>query len=287
MSESQSRYSIVERLTQTKLDIMTAKSTLKEEPQHKEQRIAELKKDVVYGASEPLKLSPQAKLVAVHNRKLYIGAPKMIITYYGGLIMELVARVQKLLRGKQPDTLMAVIIPKKILTDKSYKRPNTTVDDNHKNYFDSCALDLGRAIVDVYGASFNAKTIQKEGATDYVFTRGKTSITYSLRGADRWKSSGGDKWSNDVTGILAIQEPHLDLQRAGALLRASLDTYLLDYRHGTFGVVYHKSDFDESLKGIPLLKEIGVKPTEAAEFVSVMMYGGYVHKEFAEGELTF
>ncbi len=46
MSESQSRYSIVERLTQTKLDIMTAKSDLKEELKHKEQKIEELKIDL-------------------------------------------------------------------------------------------------------------------------------------------------------------------------------------------------------------------------------------------------
>ena len=41
MGESQSRYSIVERLTQVKLDIITAKSDLKEELKHKEQKIAE------------------------------------------------------------------------------------------------------------------------------------------------------------------------------------------------------------------------------------------------------
>ena len=46
MGESQSRYSIVERLTQTKLDIITAKSELKEEAKHKEQRIMELKKEL-------------------------------------------------------------------------------------------------------------------------------------------------------------------------------------------------------------------------------------------------
>lgn len=46
MGESQSRYSIVERLTQTKLEIMTAKSELKEELRHKEQKIAELRKDL-------------------------------------------------------------------------------------------------------------------------------------------------------------------------------------------------------------------------------------------------
>lgn len=45
MTESQSRYSIVERLTRTKLDIMTAKSELKEEVKGKKQRIADLEKD--------------------------------------------------------------------------------------------------------------------------------------------------------------------------------------------------------------------------------------------------
>lgn len=47
MSESQSRYSIVERLTQRKLDIMTAKSELKDKLKQKEQKIGELRKDLV------------------------------------------------------------------------------------------------------------------------------------------------------------------------------------------------------------------------------------------------
>lgn len=46
MGESQSRYSIVERLTQRKLDIMTAKSDLKEGLKQKEQKVEELKKDL-------------------------------------------------------------------------------------------------------------------------------------------------------------------------------------------------------------------------------------------------
>jgi len=46
MSESQSRYSIVERLTRSKLDIMTSKSKLKEEVISKEQKVQDLKKDL-------------------------------------------------------------------------------------------------------------------------------------------------------------------------------------------------------------------------------------------------
>jgi len=46
MSESQSRYSIVERLTKTKLDIMTAKSELKEQVINQKQKINDLDKDL-------------------------------------------------------------------------------------------------------------------------------------------------------------------------------------------------------------------------------------------------
>ena len=47
MSESQSRYSIVERLTETKLNIIQAKSQLDEEVKAKEQNVEQLKKDLL------------------------------------------------------------------------------------------------------------------------------------------------------------------------------------------------------------------------------------------------
>jgi len=52
MSESQSRYSIVERLTETKLGIIQAKSQLDEEVKIKEQSIEQLKKDMLDWNSE-------------------------------------------------------------------------------------------------------------------------------------------------------------------------------------------------------------------------------------------
>jgi len=45
MAESQSRYSIVERLTQRKLEIMNSKSNIKEEVKKREQKIGKLKKE--------------------------------------------------------------------------------------------------------------------------------------------------------------------------------------------------------------------------------------------------
>jgi hypothetical protein len=46
MAESQSRYSIVERLTKNKLEIMNSKSNIKEDVKRKEQKIIRLGKDL-------------------------------------------------------------------------------------------------------------------------------------------------------------------------------------------------------------------------------------------------
>jgi len=46
MSESQSRYSIVERLTQKKLDIISEKLGLESDLKHKQQKVEQLKKEL-------------------------------------------------------------------------------------------------------------------------------------------------------------------------------------------------------------------------------------------------
>ena len=46
MSESQSRYSIVERLTQMKLDIISEKLSLDSDLKHKQQKAEQLKKEL-------------------------------------------------------------------------------------------------------------------------------------------------------------------------------------------------------------------------------------------------
>ena len=46
MSESQSRYSIVERLTQSKLDIISEKLELDDDLKRKEQKVEQLKKEL-------------------------------------------------------------------------------------------------------------------------------------------------------------------------------------------------------------------------------------------------
>jgi hypothetical protein len=61
MSESQSRYSIVERLTETKLNIIQAKSQLDEEAKTKEQKIEQLKKDLLDWNSEAAQETERTK----------------------------------------------------------------------------------------------------------------------------------------------------------------------------------------------------------------------------------
>jgi len=46
MSESQSRYSIVERLTQKKIDIMSEKLGLESDLKHRQQKVEQLKKEL-------------------------------------------------------------------------------------------------------------------------------------------------------------------------------------------------------------------------------------------------
>ena len=73
MSESQSRYSIVERLTQRKLDIMGAKSDLKEELKHKQQKIEELRKDMENwnkDVEEDVKRERRAKEILIEKASL-------------------------------------------------------------------------------------------------------------------------------------------------------------------------------------------------------------------------
>ena len=49
MSESQSRYSIVERLTQMKLDIISEKLDLEADVKQKQQKVEQLKKSLPIG----------------------------------------------------------------------------------------------------------------------------------------------------------------------------------------------------------------------------------------------
>ncbi len=69
-----------------------------------------------------------------------------------------------------------------------------------------------------------------------------------------------------------------------------MGSHLLDYRKSTeakFGIFHGSSGSEKGPKlvGLPLLRLMGVKPTEAAEFFQVMYFGGYRHKIFEKGEL--
>ncbi len=203
--------------------------------------------------------------------------------------MSLTDVIKKLLkRGKpaepvpQREQFLAIVVPKKMLSDGSY-RPFGIVNDDFGAYFDSCALDLARNFLQVYGPEFHFSREVKPGTAEYRICNGGTKLVYQLAGADRWFSpQNGESFSNDVRGLLLIEQETIDLQSAAKLLTAGLEHHLLHYqeRHPhRFGVMYQDRTGAVTLEGVPLLKTLGIKPTEAAEFVSVMMYGRYVRRE--------
>ena len=70
MSESQSRYSIVERLTIRKIELMSSKARLKEELKTKEQKINEMNKDLFNwknDVQEDIKREERAKIRFIEN----------------------------------------------------------------------------------------------------------------------------------------------------------------------------------------------------------------------------
>lgn len=193
------------------------------------------------------------------------------------------------------DTVLAVVFPKKCLTDKSYKKGSTVgINDNFGIYFDSCALDLNRSALEVYGVLFDLERKEKmpdgkdrDTGVTYKLRRTGTEITYSLQGADRFED-GTISWSNDVRGFLQIRDSSLDLSQAGRFINAALSHQLLDHNPeapGKFGIFYTSADESVGIEGIELLKKLGVRPKEAARFFSVMMFGGYEYKKFSEAEM--
>ncbi|HLD33087.1 MAG TPA: hypothetical protein VJB66_00025 [Candidatus Nanoarchaeia archaeon] len=188
------------------------------------------------------------------------------------------------------DTLLAVIVPRTVLTEPSYKTGGIVPVGDISKYFDGCASDVAQAIYRVYGTYDSTKT-NRDRTVVHAFTRADDNITYAIQGINDCEAATYRKgFSTDVTGALILQQPQIDLQKAGSLLRAVLESHLLDYRETAplFGVFYTRSgEKSPTLEGIPLLKEMDVKPTEAAEFFSIMFYGGYRHKQFKEGELPW
>ena len=188
---------------------------------------------------------------------------------------------------KTHDTLVAALLPKKIFTDNSYKDMRGIVKEPVGTYFDSCALDIGKHLVDAYGVFFDVSKQKQKGLCEYRFKHEDKNVSYTVQGVDRFESKQ-EVWSNDITALLTLEAtPTITYASAGKLFNNLLQTHLLDYRQHTqdkFGIFLHK-DKQPISAGTQLLKELKIKPTEAAEYIQVMMYGGYKRKTFSDDEL--
>ena len=191
----------------------------------------------------------------------------------------------------ESESLVAVVVPRKVLTERDYKKRGIVDAGTIGKYFYDCASDVHHALIDVYG-DFDVTRTESDRRVEYTFRREDQTVTYTVMGVNGFESDDGQRFSSDVVSLLTIQQPKLDIQKAGLFVNAIMGSHLLDYRdltYARFGVFWDKGNGPENkkkLEGIPLLKQIGVKPTEAAEFFQVMNVGCYRHRLFHEGELN-
>ncbi len=202
-------------------------------------------------------------------------------------------RVKAGIRVEAPQTqqlemLTAIVVPKKILMDDSCRDNQRVVNYDYGAYFDSCALNLCPVFMNVYAPQFEfTRTIEK-GQVQYAITHDSVAVRYILRGADRfWSPEQPEGGSNDISGILTVQQPTLNLEQASTFVQAALKYNLLDYQEWKkekFGVVHHGMNGKVKMEGITLLQYLGIKPEAAAEFWQVMSSGRYQYKEFTPEE---
>lgn len=209
------------------------------------------------------------------------------------------------------ESLVVVLLPKKTFVDKSYKDERGLVIEAPGPYFDSCATDLQRALIDAYypptlssgkdpyrSMEVESNQIseviytveQKERSREYLFNLAGSKVTYSVSGVDGWQSDS-ERWSNDIMAVLSIQEPQMNIPRCKAALESLMKSHLLEYRPQTeakFGIFYGPAGKSEESteQGVSLLKKLQITPTEAAEFFCVMIYAGHRYKKFEKDEIT-
>ncbi len=222
--------------------------------------------------------------------------------------MNLVERLTSVLRKSKkiptqpveetkPESLVAIVVPRKVLTEHDYKKRGIVDAGEIGKYFHGCALDIHRDLNNVYGDFLEVSKKDSDRNVEYVFRKRNQAVTYSIIGINGFESSDGQRFSTEVTGLIMIQQPVLDFQKAGSFIKAIMGSHLLDYRKETdtkFGIFYYhhngkmnESESEQRVQGIPILKQMGVKPTEAAEYFQVMYFGGYRHKVFQQGELEW
>lgn len=102
MSESQSRYSIVERLTDTKLEIMSSKASLKEQITAKKQTVADLEKDLDNWSKDiqqDIERTRRQKTIAIEKAKRDLDNAQEILVEKEKVITEKIETIDKALKS--------------------------------------------------------------------------------------------------------------------------------------------------------------------------------------------
>lgn len=183
------------------------------------------------------------------------------------------------------ETILAIVVPRSTLAAKDHKEVYA-VREPYGSFFDTCALEIGEAIQAAYGEFFDFRRQEDNEGVSYIFQREGLIIKYRMTGADRLSSTSGRSWSNDVLAQLSMQALAIDLPQAATFLQYALKTNLLDYREEKttkFGIFY-KDREGTMTEGTTLLDRLGIRPTEAAEWRTVMYFAFYAHKIFGVDE---
>lgn len=185
------------------------------------------------------------------------------------------------------ETLAAIVVPKKIFSDKSYREQPWGVKKEAGRYFDTCAMDIARAFFNVYGGSFQVDPHPLESrGVKYTIHNATATCIYSVQGAEGAHTDTFRSWINDVMAIVQLQQPTFLPEQQKLFLEGVLKSHMLDYRRETFGVFYNGNNREVKREGLALLRELGVKPLEAAQYEGAMGFGQYKAKQFTPKELT-
>ncbi len=186
------------------------------------------------------------------------------------------------------DHFLGAFFPRKSLNDGSYKDERGLVSEFNRNYFDACAGEVEKIIKEIYGIDRRFNTIHTLEGIDYYLSKNDISVKYTVKGTGRWESARDHYiWSNDIRTFLQIDDPSLTTEKLKKIISKMLEHHLMDYNKHSgqkFGVFYESAD-KKFINGLALLKTLDIKPSEAMEYVSVMIYGSYKYKKFTEQEL--
>lgn len=189
--------------------------------------------------------------------------------------------------GSSLETIVAILVPKKVLTDSSFEERARILKPDFGDYFESSAFAVARAGMREYGSPLTIDHTTGKSTETYVFTLPGGSMVYHVQGILGVESSGRS-FQSGVTATFQLQQPTLDLAKAGRVLSVALETHYLNYRSDNrlgFGVFLQRKS-EAVQEGVPLLREMGIVPQEVARLQTVMYFAFHVYHQFSPEELS-